>query len=196
MNNKEKLKKYIILLIVYSLLYIILFTIFNQITLFLRFSIFIKYIYIFLLIIVLHFIFSIIFLKHVRKSFLYLSFISYMFIIIVTLYVRKSSSNSIIADPIYIYSWLKILFTNKVVFINIFGNIILFIPFGIYLKVFNVNIIFSLIFSLLIIILLELLQYIHLIGIFDINDILLNYLGTICGYIITKRGTHNEFIKR
>lgn len=74
-------------------------------------------------------------------------------------------------------------------FMNLFGNVILFIPFGFMLplihnkgKNIKSNIIFSFMFSLII----ELMQYIFSIGVFDIDDIILNLCGSLIGFGIYK----------
>ena len=88
---------------------------------------------------------------------------------------------------------IMLLFKNKIVFINIIGNIILFIPMGIIMKSLNVRLIEFLILILFIIFLIELTQYISKRGVFDISDIILNYIGCILGYIlIRKRGERYE----
>ena len=64
------------------------------------------------------------------------------------------------------------------IFINVIGNLILYIPLYILM---NNNKVFSL---LILIIILELLQYILELGVFDIIDILLNFIGVIIISII------------
>lgn len=62
-----------------------------------------------------------------------------------------------------------------------FGNILLFSPFGVFLKYKRLNLtqifIFSLIFSLMI----EVCQLIFKVGIFEIDDLMLNTIGAILG---------------
>lgn len=74
-------------------------------------------------------------------------------------------------------------------FLNLFGNMIIFIPFGFLLplihskgKDIKSNIFFTLIFSFCI----EGIQYILAIGVFDIDDIILNLIGSIIGFGIYK----------
>ena len=73
--------------------------------------------------------------------------------------------------------------------INLVGNVVVFIPLGYLLpriwKWFHS--IFRLLLSVtVIIILVEALQYITLLGSCDIDDLILNLLGTIIGYITWK----------
>ncbi|MFV0363121.1 MAG: VanZ family protein [Suipraeoptans sp.] len=71
-------------------------------------------------------------------------------------------------------------------FINLFGNIIIFIPFGFFVpmasrnKSFFVAALLSLALSLGI----EIFQLLTRIGSFDVDDLILNTIGGIIGYII------------
>jgi len=72
-------------------------------------------------------------------------------------------------------------------FYNTIGNILLFIPLGILLPLVFANIKrFIQIFFLLFMgsFTIEILQYVTLLGVFDIDDIILNILGGILGYLI------------
>ena len=70
--------------------------------------------------------------------------------------------------------------------INIFGNILAFMPFGFFVPLLNkayrkfyLIAILSIIFSLVV----ELAQLILRVGVFDVDDILLNSIGGIFGYL-------------
>lgn len=77
-------------------------------------------------------------------------------------------------------------------FINIIGNVVLFIPFGFLFsfiyskggtkkcKTFIVTIFVSLVFCLAI----ETLQLVTRVGVFDVDDIMMNMTGTVIGYLI------------
>lgn len=72
-------------------------------------------------------------------------------------------------------------------FLNIFGNVICFIPFGaifpiLYAKARNIGVIIvaSMGFSCLV----ECIQLLSRVGSFDVDDILLNTIGGITGYVI------------
>lgn len=75
---------------------------------------------------------------------------------------------------------------------NIIGNIVLFIPFGMFYKsYFNIKIISLIIITVLYSFIIEIIQL--LIGrVFDIDDILLNLIGAIVGYYFSK----NAYILR
>ncbi|MDY5101737.1 MAG: VanZ family protein [Agathobacter sp.] len=77
---------------------------------------------------------------------------------------------------------------EKYAFMNIFGNIIPFIPLG-YLgaSIFPKNSFFkNTIICLMLITLIEVCQLVFSIGFFDIDDIILNLGGSICGIVILK----------
>lgn len=70
--------------------------------------------------------------------------------------------------------------------INMAGNILMFIPLSIFLSLYiNKFLNFSISF-LLIILCIELLQLITRTGTADIDDIILNYLGGVIGYLLSK----------
>ncbi len=74
-------------------------------------------------------------------------------------------------------------------FINLAGNIITFIPLGFFLPYFWKKFNFftkHLLCSLLIILFIELFQFFTLLGSFDIDDLLLNIIGTAIGFFILK----------
>lgn len=71
--------------------------------------------------------------------------------------------------------------------VNIFGNVIAFMPYGFLLPILNrtyrkfyVIVILSLLFSLVI----ETSQLLLKVGVFDVDDILMNSLGGILGYLV------------
>lgn len=97
---------------------------------------------------------------------------------IITIILIRGKIDKIINDDFYLIDWLKLILKNRIVFINVIGNLILYIPLYILM---NNNKVFSL---LILIILLELLQYILELGVFDIIDILLNFIGVIIISII------------
>ena len=77
--------------------------------------------------------------------------------------------------------------SNNIKYINILGNIFLFVPFGIILPAlidgrfkFVRTLFYSFVFSLTI----EMLQMIFRIGSFDVDDIILNVFGGFTGYFM------------
>lgn len=73
-----------------------------------------------------------------------------------------------------------------VAYANLFGNVIIFIPFGFFMPMasryrsFFLTMSYSLGLSLLV----EVFQFISKVGSFDVDDIILNTIGGIVGYIL------------
>lgn len=77
----------------------------------------------------------------------------------------------------------------KTIIINIFGNILIFVPFGFLGIVFpKLNNFWILILDFLFaIILIESLQYFTRLGVFDIDDVILNTVGVAIGFWIYRK---------
>jgi glycopeptide antibiotics resistance protein len=74
--------------------------------------------------------------------------------------------------------------------INIFGNIIVFIPLGYFYKSLSkrkISFIKVFEFALIIPLFVEIIQYISLTGSFDIDDIILNATGILIGFLSGRR---------
>lgn len=73
-------------------------------------------------------------------------------------------------------------------FNNVAGNIILFMPMGFLLKALNTtkSIVQIVMMGALVSISIELLQFTFRVGVCDIDDVLLNTLGTFCGVLLLK----------
>lgn len=76
---------------------------------------------------------------------------------------------------------------NFAVFINLAGNVLAFVPFGFFLPMLNRHTrglfrmgLFTFEFSLLV----ETIQLVSKVGSFDVDDLILNTLGGILGYLI------------
>lgn len=82
------------------------------------------------------------------------------------------------------FSFVKETILWKTIIINIFGNIIMFTPFGFLGIVFpKLNDFKTLIINFLsVIIIIESLQYFTRMGVFDIDDIILNTIGVVIGF--------------
>ena len=72
---------------------------------------------------------------------------------------------------------------------NIFGNILLFFPLPVVLKTYFKNWKFSRVFlvSLCLSIFIETMQYIFRVGVADIDDVILNTIGSCLGYLFISR---------
>lgn len=108
----------------------------------------------------------------------YLSFAAYIIALLTVLFLREKV-NINISDEDYIFGWLKIVFKNKTVFINVFGNLILYIPMVLFLNKKTLRLSLIILVNLAIIIILEVIQFITFRGVFDKTDIILNFIGVI-----------------
>ncbi|HHZ11736.1 MAG TPA: VanZ family protein [Acholeplasmataceae bacterium] len=81
----------------------------------------------------------------------------------------------------YLWEWLKLVPRNKIVFLNVFGNILLFAPLPFFIRGrYSLLLIFFLVLTL------EAMQYITKRGVFDIVDIFLNGVGISLGFILRR----------
>lgn len=151
------------------------------------YSIFLKTIIVILLTIILSYTLAELFeIKQVKTNVVLVA-TAYCLFLIIILMCRKQTEEKIISNPDYIKIWWKIIFTNKIVFLNLIGNLLLYFPFGIILKKKGTNIIVSILLMIIVIVSMELLQYITKRGIFDYIDIILNLLGSLIGYMLVHK---------
>jgi len=165
-NNKDDMKK--LLFILYAISAVLYFIILKE----LIFSLEVFYPHAFILLALLYLVYGYcIYVDNVKWQ-----FIVYLLSLLTLLFYRKSPSG--FSFEFYLFDWLPLLFKNKVIMVNIIGNILIFIPFGMYAK----NIFKGLAF----IIAAELLQVFFRRGMFDVVDIFLNMLGFIIGSLGVK----------
>lgn len=151
------------------------------------YSLFLKTIIVILLTIILSYTLAELFeIKQVKTNVVLVA-TAYSLFLIIILMCRKQTEEKIISNPDYIKIWWKIIFTNKIVFLNLIGNLFLYFPFGIILKKKGTNIIVSILLMIIVIVSMELLQYITKRGIFDYIDIILNLLGSLIGYMLVHK---------
>lgn len=127
-----------------------------------------------------------------NKIFNYIFILIYFLYLYICLYLRKEQINDNFSNGKYIKVWIKLIFTNRIVFKNIVGNILIFIPFGVLLHKIKLKVIYKLLISILIIIIIEVIQLITKTGIFDILDIFLNIIGIVIGIVIKSKGENYE----
>ncbi len=75
----------------------------------------------------------------------------------------------------------------KAVLLNIFGNVAAFVPFGVYLPVYFrrcQRFLWAVFFSFELSLAVELLQLVFKVGSFDVDDLLLNTLGGMLGFLV------------
>jgi len=114
----------------------------------------------------------------------------YIFLLIDTVFISRESLRSVNLIPLKTINQF-IAVDNRfgnglVVNVNIWGNILMFVPAGIYVILHNKN--KSILINLFLIFLLslgiEIIQYIFSIGATDIDDIILNVVGGFIGLLI------------
>ncbi len=118
--------------------------------------------------------------------------IVYSIVLVLTLFVRKKYDTYQYSFDFYLLEWFKKMFTDKVIFINLIGNLILFAPLGFILSTINnkgiKTIFLNIVIGIGIILCLELCQFITKRGVLDLMDILLNSIGLVMGILIIKKG--------
>ena len=90
------------------------------------------------------------------------------------------------------FTYRKVLGTEAVL-LNIVGNVAAFVPFGIFLPIFSVRckkmwrtVFYSFELSLLV----EVLQLVSRVGSFDVDDLILNTVGGLIGFLLYLLGMH------
>ena len=78
----------------------------------------------------------------------------------------------------------------KLVLLNLVGNIVAFVPLGIFVSYFFNNgrytFIKTILFGLILTVSVEVIQLITRVGICDVDDILLNFIGVVIGAVLVK----------
>lgn len=134
--------------------------------------------------------------KKQKKLNIILLIITYSILLFLTLFVRSKYDTYKYDFSFYLLEWFTKMFTSKVIFINLIGNLVLFMPLGFILSTINKGkikrIILNIILGMGIIVVLEFCQFITKRGVLDLMDILLNSTGLIIGVLVTKKGEINE----
>lgn len=130
----------------------------------------------------------------VTKLSLIIVFIYYIiFLFNMTIFARYDSGNGYNLIPFK--SILSSLKSDNLYFmiINTLGNLLIFMPLEYFIiKLFKIKkLSLNLLLSFLIILIIEILQFIFKLGIFDIDDIILNITGMIVFYIVYKKRLWN-----
>lgn len=119
--------------------------------------------------------------------YLYIVFMIYILFFIPSRIGTYNNINLIPFNTIIRYFKYFHLFTFSNWFLNIFGNIIIFIPFGIILPIIRpyFNKLWKvLIITLIVTMAVEVIQHLTLVGELDVDDIILNTAGATMGYIL------------
>ena len=109
-----------------------------------------------------------------------ISLTCYFLFVLSFLFYRNRIENNFNFD-FYLWDWLKLARKNRIVFINVFGNLLLFVPLAFYLRGK-----YAFLIIITIILVLEFMQYITKRGVFDIVDIFLNIVGITFGIALRR----------
>ena len=130
-------------------------------------------------------------IKRFSLSIIFIYYIILLFNMVI--FARYNNINSYNLIPFK--SMLEILNNNNLysIVINIFGNLLIFMPLEYFIiELFKVNkFILNFSISFIIILIIEIMQYIFKIGVLDIDDLILCTLGMILFYIIYNKTKDN-----
>ncbi len=134
-------------------------------------------------------------------------FLIYMFILIDTVFGRRigisyRDANLVPFESIRRYLRVHDGMSTKTLDVNVWGNVLMFIPLGVFYMSFarRLSYVRTVILLILSSFTIEAVQYIFYLGTFDVDDIILNVAGGIIGIILyrillalfkTKRATRN-----
>lgn len=133
-----------------------------------------------------------------HKAVMKLLFIIYMCVLVYVVFFAESMGRTPQEGYVYnliplkeIRRFLKYIWDNdalgSMARLNVFGNIIAFIPFGIYLPYTSeskLGFISTFLYTFSLSLTIELVQLITKVGSCDVDDIILNTLGGVVGYIL------------
>lgn len=128
------------------------------------------------------------------KKTTYILFILYFFFLGYLLFIRGINYqdtefltvNFIPLSTMKRYFGLLVIGEYRDFIINIIGNIVVFIPVGFFVisRMFKKRIVILIVMTLGIPIIIEMIQYLFSVGIMDIDDVILNVLGILIGYLV------------
>jgi len=127
----------------------------------------------------------------VHNLLLYSVFSFYIVILLALLFTKRYSFRSLNLIPFHsIISYLsgQDIISHSFALSNVLGNVILFVPLGVYLTLFNrdknfyKNFLWIILFSIF----AEIMQYILSVGVSDVDDVILNGLGGAIGIAFYK----------
>jgi glycopeptide antibiotics resistance protein len=133
----------------------------------------------------------------IKKTVGYIAFIAYLIVLSYFLFFSEDYGRNVNYNAyrynIHLFSEIKRFWTYKEVLgyksfmINVFGNIAVFLPFGYFLPIINpkcrnpiIVVLLTVFFSFLI----ESIQLVAMVGIFDVDDLFLNTLGGFLGCLL------------
>ncbi|PID82631.1 MAG: hypothetical protein CSB16_00650 [Clostridiales bacterium] len=131
-------------------------------------------------------------IRNISVFTIYLVFVVYVVVFKTDLNIlfNNNVQRSVQLEPLYTIKSFYNAYVNGYIgpyffYSNILGNILIFIPFSFTLYMI-LNATLSTIISFLFIVSIEFTQWILKIGVFDVDDVILNMIGIIIGLIICK----------
>lgn len=194
MNKNNRILKGVIIGVVYISIMLILYPLLIQFVPFQVYPFGIQIVYLFAVVVVFHSVLDFILQKDLSLTREKIVYLCYIVLLGITLYFRKTLNEMSISSDFYLKKWLPIVFKNPIVFFNLIGNIILYIPLGIFIQKQSLPILYKLILGAFIVLALEGIQYITKKGVFDYIDLLLNGLGVGIGYLLVI-GKENIYVQ-
>ena len=135
----------------------------------------------------------------IKKFSLSIIFIYYIILLFnMVIFARYNTINSFNLIP---FKSIIDIFNNGNIYyiiINIFGNLLIFMPLEYFIiELFKINkLLLNFSISFIIILIIEIIQYIFKVGVFDIDDLILCTLGMMLFYIIYNKTKEKFYVKR
>lgn len=130
-----------------------------------------------------------------RPTLLYVIFILYMAALITVVLFKYRFKTGLGSLNLIPFQW--VIYPQGMKFKNIFGNIAFFMPFGLLLPLLfhKMNTVRTTLIGFLLSLFFEITQYVTDTGAADIDDLILNTCGVVCGalfFLLIKKFTHDE----
>lgn len=132
---------------------------------------------------------------NVRKNILNIAFIIYISFLLIIVFFKfdyvggyNGTYNITPLRTLRLYIENRHAFSRSVFYLNLLGNIAIFVPLGIFIKLYRPKLGYfpALLIVVLGSMLIEAVQYITKFGILDIDDVILNSIGGIIGLAMLK----------
>lgn len=107
--------------------------------------------------------------------------ICYWILMIGLLFFKTKNTQGINLDFI---TYMRYALFDKMTMLIAVLNIIMFMPLGMHMRYFKMGCFSSIFISTFILMIIEVIQFIFRVGIFDIGDVILNMLGIVIGYLL------------
>lgn len=129
-------------------------------------------------------------MKNWKKNLWTLLFVVYMVILLRLTVFRPGflrqdlMSGWVNVDPWNFYRWMAAIGQWRIIWVNLLGNIAAFIPFGVWLSMRRVPLWRCVLHGLMLTLFIETSQWFFGTGTADFDDVVLNFTGTLLGWIV------------